>query len=59
MTDLRDIIREDLENKKPFEAKFSFKCSGCGMPIVKGDTFFFVGSKKVDATCLSEMQDMV
>lgn len=53
----KELLIEDLENKKPFQANFDSKCY-FGCQIIRGDDFYFMGDKrKVCASCRGELQE--
>lgn len=44
--EILELIKEDIENKKDFPAKWPAQCDVCGEAIDKGDSFIFMGEKK-------------
>lgn len=44
--ELKELLLEELEGKKPFNANWLTECSLCGSNIEEGDEFFFFGDKK-------------
>ena len=49
--DLKQLIIEDLEEKKPYPAKWDLSCGLCDNDIPAGDDFFYLGGKKVCNDC--------
>lgn len=59
-SELKDILIEELEGKKPFDAMWSTDCNICGNSIEEGDEFFFFGDKqKVCGDCKAEMINLI
>jgi len=57
---IKEIIKEEFENKKSYDANFRFRCSGCRNWIEEGEPFYFVGNKKrVCGDCLAELQESI
>ena len=44
--EIAQILLEEWENKRSFEASWESNCDNCEDPINKGDSFVFYGSKK-------------
>lgn len=58
--ELKEILIEELEGKKPFTANWLTECSLCGGSIEEGDDFFFFGDKKkVCNDCRDNMRILV
>jgi hypothetical protein len=58
--DIKDLLIEELENKKSFSAKWDTNCDLCGDDIFEGDEFYFFGDKKkIDSKCFMEIQEEV
>ena len=58
--ELKELLIEELENKKPFSANFPFDCALCGESVEEDEEFFFFGNKKrVCSDCRSEMESAV
>lgn len=55
----KELIIEDLGNKKEFEARYKLICATCKNAIEIGDYFFFVGTGKVCTDCIGEMQEVI
>lgn len=54
------VLKEDIENKKPFTSAYDMDCYVCSNEIMEGDEFFFMGAKrKVCNNCLGDMIDAV
>lgn len=50
------ILRDDLENKKSFNANWHTECDLCGVDMDEGDMFYFMGNKeKVCETCFDDI----
>lgn len=59
-SELKEILIEELEAKKPFEAQWNVICDGCGLSIVEGEEFFFFGDKKkICSDCKASMIEVV
>lgn len=55
----KDLLVEDLESRKPFDARFDSKCY-FGCEIIRGDQFYFMGDKrKVCSSCRAELQEEI
>jgi hypothetical protein len=52
------LIAEDLENKRPYAAKFDTYCPKCGHDILKGQGFYYYGKgQKICIGCHEEAID--
>lgn len=49
MNELKQLLIDDFENRKEFEAHFDQQCEVCGEEILEGDALYFVGNKRVCA----------
>ena len=59
-TEIKDLLLEDLEYKKSFEAFPSLQCDGCGEYVanISGGEFVFMGDKKkLCSDCLFEITE--
>lgn len=56
---VKDIIMEDLDEKKPYTASWDFDCEIGFDTISEGDEFFYIAGKKVCNDCRSEIRDVV
>lgn len=60
ISDIKDILKEEFENKKAFDAKWEAECNLGGEDIMEGDTFYFMGDKKkVCQNCFEEIQETI
>lgn len=57
---IKDLLMEELENKKSFDATWESECDLCGEILLEGDTFYFFGSKrKVCSNCYDQIGDQL
>ena len=58
--EIKEVLQEELENKKMYEASWDTDCNVCGDTILEGDEFCYMGNKrKVCENCRSEIIDFV
>lgn len=54
---IKELLIEDIEYKKPFDAKYPAICDGCHREV---ETFIFMGDKrKICIDCQVEIQDFL
>ena len=59
-SDLKQLLLEELANKKVFEAHWTTDCYLCGNDIEEDDSFYFFGDKKkVCADCKAQMEEVI
>lgn len=57
---IKDVLMEELDNKKSFTANWDTECEICNQDIMEGDDFYFFGEKrKVCSNCHNEMGDQI
>lgn len=50
------LLREDLEHKKVYIARFDTRCDICSKDLFRGDDLYFMGSKRrVCSGCIAVM----
>lgn len=55
-----DLLVQELENKKTFDAMYDTSCDACGEDIAKDDEFTFFGDKKkVCNNCFENLLDQI
>lgn len=56
----KELLKEDLENKKTFTAYREATCYLCKARIMVDEEFVFMGTyKKVGVDCLGELQEVL
>ena len=59
-SDLKDILIEELQSKKAFDANWQTECDIGGEDIEEGEAFVFMGNKKkVCESCMGELIEIV
>jgi len=56
--DIKDLLIQELENKRFFAANWDIECGLCGVDIFVDDEFCFMGNKeKVCHSCLEQIRE--
>jgi hypothetical protein len=58
ISQIKELLTAEMENKKPYSANFATKCDMCHGVIEKNDWFIFMGEKqKVCGNCQAEINE--
>lgn len=55
-----EFLKEELENKRPYQANRNVNCELCREGMAEGDDFYFIGNRhKICVNCLGELQEII
>lgn len=58
--EIKQMLLEEIENKKSYPANYDTQCDFCTKPISGGEEFIFMGSKqKVCDECIQDIIDFL